>query len=93
VDLVIDEVARLAAARGITLPYPDPRQKVRDNWAGLAGARSSTHQDVQRGRPTEIDALNGAIVRESARDGIDAPYNRAISLLIKALEHRRGQVS
>ncbi len=87
VDLVIAEVQRLALARGIELPYPDPSAHVRNNWSRIGpSARSSTAQDVLKGRPTEIDALNGAIVRESEREGLDAPYNRAITLLIKALE-------
>lgn len=88
VDLVIGEVVRLVEARGIRLPYPDPYQKVRTNWQGLEAAFASTHQDIRRGRPTEIDALNGAIVRESEREGLDAPYNRALTLLIRALEQK-----
>jgi 2-dehydropantoate 2-reductase len=91
VDAIVDEVVRLAQARGVELPYPDPHQKVRDGWVSLLGARSSTHQDILRGRPTEIDALNGAIVRESEREGLDAPYNCAVTLLIKALEQKKGQ--
>ena len=89
VDLVIDEVVRLAHARGVELPYPDAHQKVRDGWMPLLDAKASTHQDVLRGRPTEIDALNGAIVRESEREGLPTPYNRAVTLLIKALEEKR----
>ena len=91
VDLVIDEVVRLAGDRGITLPYPDAHEKVRSGWMPLIGAKASTHQDIHRGRPTEIDALNGAIVRESEREGLEAPYNRAVTLLIKALEEKRRQ--
>jgi 2-dehydropantoate 2-reductase len=89
VDLTIGEVVRLAQARGVELPYSDPHAKVRENWINLEGARASTHQDILRGRPTEIDALNGAIVRESEHDGLDAPYNRAVTLLIKALEAKQ----
>ena len=89
VDLIIDEVVRLAQARDISLPYPDPGAHVRKGWLGLPrGARASTHQDVLKGRPTEIDALNGAIVRELRKVGLDAPYNRAVTLLVKSLEQR-----
>jgi 2-dehydropantoate 2-reductase len=92
VNSIIDEVVRLATRRGITLPYPDPYAHVRNGWSKLGpDARASTHQDVQKGRPTEIDALNGAIVRESEKEGFEAPYNRAITLLIKALELRNAR--
>lgn len=90
VDLLIGEVVRLIEVRGIRLPYPDPYEKVRKNWEGLEAAFASTHQDIRRGRPTEIDALNGAIVRESEREGLDAPYNRALTLLVHALEQKQA---
>jgi 2-dehydropantoate 2-reductase len=43
-------------------------------------------QDMERGRPTEIDAINGAIVREGARLGVPVPFNKALLLLVKARE-------
>ena len=41
-------------------------------------------QDMERSRPTEIDAINGAIVREGARLGVPTPYNQALVSLVKA---------
>jgi len=41
-------------------------------------------QDFEHGRPTEIDAINGAVVREGARLGVPTPYNQALLLLVKA---------
>jgi 2-dehydropantoate 2-reductase len=43
-------------------------------------------QDMERGRPTEIDAINGAVVREGERLGVPTPYNRALLQLVKARE-------
>ena len=43
-------------------------------------------QDVERGKRTEIDFINGAIVRKAEELGLEAPYNRALMLLIKSLE-------
>jgi 2-dehydropantoate 2-reductase len=46
-------------------------------------------QDVEAGRRTEIDVINGAIIRSAERHGIDAPMNRAMFALVKGLERGR----
>lgn len=51
-------------------------------------ARSSMWEDLNRGRPTEIDFLNGEIVRLAAENGLQAPLNAAIVRLIRAAEQR-----
>jgi 2-dehydropantoate 2-reductase len=48
-------------------------------------------QHVEQGRRTEIDALNGALVREAAALGLAVPYNDAIARAIKGLEKQRMQ--
>jgi 2-dehydropantoate 2-reductase len=48
-------------------------------------------QDVEGGRQTEIDFLNGAIVAFGERHGVDAPLNRALTALVKGIEWRRSQ--
>jgi 2-dehydropantoate 2-reductase len=50
--------------------------------------KPSMLQDVEAGRPTEIDFLNGAIVAFGERHGVDAPLNRALTALVKGLERR-----
>ena len=50
--------------------------------------KPSMLQDVEAGRATEIDFLNGAIVDFGARHGVDAPLNRALTALVKGLERR-----
>jgi 2-dehydropantoate 2-reductase len=48
--------------------------------------KPSMLQDVEAGRPTEIDFLNGAVVVFGERYGVDAPLNRALTALVKGLE-------
>jgi 2-dehydropantoate 2-reductase len=53
------------------------------NWAH---SKTSMLQDIERGRPTEVDALTGAVVREGERLGIPIPVNSAILRLVRAKE-------
>lgn len=48
----------------------------------------STQQSVRRGQPTEIDYLNGAVVREASAVGLDAPVNRTLTALVHEVEER-----
>lgn len=48
------------------------------------GHRSSMLQDIEAGRPTEIDVLNGAILRLAAAHGLPAPHHETIAALIRA---------
>ncbi|HYF06794.1 MAG TPA: 2-dehydropantoate 2-reductase [Acetobacteraceae bacterium] len=50
------------------------------------GATSGMAQDLARGRPTELDFLNGALVTEASRRGLDAPAHRAVMARLHALE-------
>jgi len=53
-------------------------------------AVSSTAQDLERGRPTEIDYLNGYVVRECDARRLPAPVNRTLHALVKLLEQGRS---
>lgn len=53
-------------------------------------ARSSMWEDLQAGRRTEVDYLNGAVVALAERDGMDAPANRRIVALVRAAERGEG---
>ena len=48
--------------------------------------------DVEAGRPTEIDALNGALVREAARAGVAAPVNAFVTAIVRALEAKQARL-
>jgi len=83
---LVDEGKAVAAALGITLDS-DPDELV-DHAAKVAYEhRASMLQDVLAERATEVDALNGGIVRFGAEQGVPTPMNQAIAALIKGLEH------
>ena len=80
------EAAAVAIAQGIQLPYPDPVVAAESIARNTAGNHSSMLQDVQRGGPTEIDAICGAIVHAGEHTGVPTPINRTLWQLVKALE-------
>jgi len=82
----VEEAVRVARAKGIGLPYDNPQRRVREVCLATAENLSSMLQDVLRRRPTEIEVINGAIVREAARFGIPTPVNRLLVQLVKAIE-------
>jgi len=79
------EAAAVAAARGITLPYPDPVARVEEVCRATAANRSSMLQDIERGRPTEIDSINGVIVAEGRRLAVPTPLNETIWRLVRGM--------
>jgi 2-dehydropantoate 2-reductase len=80
------EAAAVAIAQGIRLPYPDPVVAAESIARNTSGNRSSMLQDVERGGPTEIDAICGAIVQAGEHTGVPTPINRTLWQLVKALE-------
>jgi 2-dehydropantoate 2-reductase len=52
---------------------------------------SSTAQDLARGKPSEIDFLNGYVVRKGAELGIPTPTNRALQVMVRVAELNRKQ--
>lgn len=79
------EVLAVAKACGVRMA-PDTMEKVMGIAAAMAGQRSSTAQDIARGRRTEIDHLNGLIVRQAEKHGIPVPVNRTLYALVKLIE-------
>ena len=95
VETTVYEVLAVAKAAGIQpAGLGDPK-------AALAGAfkvaeqmsatRSSTAQDMARGKRTEIDSLNGYIARRAAELGVAAPVNHALFTLVKMAEKGFGK--
>jgi 2-dehydropantoate 2-reductase len=79
------EVAKVAAAENIHLPFPDPVTAAKEVARKTAANHSSMLQDVLRGAPTEIDAICGAVVYIAQKHGLGTPINWACWRLIKAL--------
>jgi 2-dehydropantoate 2-reductase len=84
---LVDEGKAVAAAQGIELDA-DPEDLI-DHAARREVAydhKASMLQDVEAGRVTEIDWLNGGIVRFGGEHGVPTPLNAAVVALIKAME-------
>lgn len=86
------ETAAVAEALGVHLPYDDPVKRVEQVAKQTAQNHSSMYQDVQRGAPTEVEAISGAIIQEGERVGVPTPVNKVILHLIRAVvsEELRG---
>jgi len=82
---VVDETLAVAKASGVTLP-PDMHARSDRIAEAMPSQYSSTAQDLARGKRTEIDHLNGFVVRSGEKLGIPTPANRALYALVKLLE-------
>ena len=87
------EVASVAAARGITLPFTDAAGRALDVARATAANRSSMLQDVLRGAPTEIDAICGAVARAGQQSGVPTPVNSRLYELVRQLEEGTDAVT
>ncbi len=87
---VVDECSAVAAAAGILLP-DDLWHHVLAIGVTMKGQMSSTAMDLARGRPTEIDHLNGYVVAKGAALGVATPVNRTLLLLVKLRERAAAQ--
>jgi 2-dehydropantoate 2-reductase len=85
---LFDESITVARADGITLA-DNLWQSLMDISVNMAGQRSSTAQDLARGKKTEIEHLNGYVVSRGKELGIPAPVNRALLCAVQLLETRR----
>ncbi len=82
---LVAEAAAVARARGVTLPLADPLAHTEHICRVSAANHSSMLQDIARGRPTEIDSINGVIVNEGRRLGVPVPLNEAVWQLVRAM--------
>ena len=82
-DALAGEAAAVANTLGVTLLAPGVIQLSREVAQRTAQNYSSMLQDVLRGAPTEVDAINGAIVREGEKQGIPTPINHAVWQLVR----------
>lgn len=76
-----------AVARGLGISIPADIKETTLALAGtMPGQYSSTAQDLARGKPTEIDYLNGYVVRKGAALGIPTPVNLVLQVMVKLRE-------
>lgn len=89
IPLLMDDIARealqVAQAEGVSVDS-NVFEIIRSIPVTMAGQYSSTAQDLMSGKLTEIDFLNGEVVKLAAKHGLDAPINRTLTLLVKNAE-------
>ena len=83
---VVEECLNVVKSKRIELIFDDPEAKVMAVCEATAGNINSMFQDILAMRPTEIDFINAAVVREGEELGVPAPVNKTLAQLIKALE-------
>lgn len=89
---VVAECQAVARADGVTLPG-DIDLAVRRIAETMPGQYSSTAQDLMRGKPSEIDFLNGYVVRRGDALGVPTPANRVLWTLVKLVEGHATDLS
>jgi 2-dehydropantoate 2-reductase len=87
----VQEAVTVARASGVAMP-DDLLERIMKIPAAMPNQMSSTAQDIARGKPSEIDFLNGYVVRKGAELGIPTPTNHALQVMVKLAE-RRSEIS
>lgn len=77
------EVARVASAKGIPISAKEAAAQAVSVARATANNRSSMLQDVLNGRPTEIEAITGAVIQSGHKLGIETPVNDGLYKLVK----------
>ena len=85
-EKAVKEAVAVANAKNIELPYPDPLGRVMEVCHSTAGNISSMLQDILNEKTTEVDFINGAIVREGILLGIPTPVNFVLTSLVHAIQ-------
>jgi 2-dehydropantoate 2-reductase len=83
---LVTECVAVARASGVALPADDFVQMVWGFAEKVGPIYSSTAQDLDRRKRTEIDALNGFVVRRGAELGVPTPVNQSLLALVKLRE-------
>jgi len=87
----VAEAMAVARAAGITLSFVDPRDPWVKASAGLPAAfKTSMLQSLEKGTLTEIDFINGAVVRAGAKAGVPTPVNSTLVACIKGIERAQS---
>jgi 2-dehydropantoate 2-reductase len=82
----VSEAINVAGAKGIRLPYEEPLERVLAVCEATKDNVSSMLQDVLKGKRTEIEMINGAIVREGESLGIPTPVNKTLTCLVQGIQ-------
>lgn len=85
------EAWTVAKALRVDIDIDDPVALVRDFARRMPAARPSVLLDIEAGRISEVDVINGAVSREAAKIGMQAPVNATLTALVKTLERHEGE--
>ena len=88
----VQEVVKVVKRKRIKLLYDDPIQKVESVCKLTSHNVSSMLQDVLAGKRTEIDFINGAVVRQAKALNIPTPVNETLTNIVKIIESNYGNV-
>ena len=89
-ETIAEEVASVARGTGIELG--GMRRVVLETAVATADNRSSMLQDLDASRPTEVDAIHGAVLAAGAEVGVATPATQVIAALIRAKEKTYGEI-
>src|SRR4051812_47238869 len=88
VTCAVKEAIAVAHANGVSLP-DNLLANILNIPTMMPQQKSSTAQDLARGKPSEIDFLNGHVVRKGAELGVPTPTNHALQVMVKLAERSR----
>lgn len=86
----VEEAINVAKLAGITVTTKDPREIWKKATEGQPELRSSMLKDIDNGSRTEIDVINGAVVKYGKKVGISTPINETLVRLIKGVEFKNS---
>lgn len=89
VTRAVEEAIAVARAYGVSLP-DDLLANILNIPTMMPQQKSSTAQDLARGKPSEIDFLNGHVVRKGAELGVPTPTNHTLQVMVKLAERSRA---
>ncbi len=89
-EAAVLEAAAVAGAAGVPLDGAQTVSMAREVARRTAANRSSMLSDIEAGRRTEIDRINGAVARLGERRGVATPVNAVLAALVRALEGARA---
>lgn len=84
---LIEEAMEVASAKDIDIISEDPVEDAFHTCEINYKTKSSMLEDVEKGRPTEIDHINGSIVEYGEEEDVETPYNRLVTELVKGKEY------
>ena len=89
---LINETAMVGRAEGakISAEDVDALYNVARNFSNASAIKTSTLQDLERGKRLEYDAISGAVVRAARRHGLSVPATETVHALLKLLDAHRG---